>query len=158
MNFSEYIESLCAKHKDIKHSDTECHYTDISEGAQNGYAHMHMHFPCVVLEEESVTFSNGQTDLEHDHHIVLFLDHVRDTGDADEIRTVFNHMKTVAVDFLRRMNRDKKKTIKPLARFTINEVEMERVSLQAAALYGYAMSVNIETQFIDLDCNQAFEE
>lgn len=158
MNFSEYIDNLCRQHKTIKHSDEECHYTDISEDAQNGYAHMHMHYPCIVLEEESVTFTAGQKDLEHDHYILLFLDHVRDTGDADEIRSVFNDMKTVATDFLRRFARDKRKIVKPMAQFSINDVEMERVSLRAAALYGYAMTVNIDTTFVDLDCNQAFEE
>lgn len=158
MNFSEYIAKLCELHKAIKHSSNEVHYTDVSEGAQNGYAHMHMHYPCVVLEEESVTFSTGQTPLEHDRYIILFVDHVRDTGDADEIRNVFNTMKTVGIDFLRRFSRDKKKLVKPLERFSINEVEMTRVSLKAAALYGYAMSVNIESKFIDLDCNQAFDE
>lgn len=153
MIFSEYIESLASSHKDIMHSKKKCHFTDLNEDAQSGYAHMNMHYPCVVLEETDCSFSG---EIELDHHILLFLDHVKDTGNAKEIRDVFKNMKKVALDFLKKMNRDKRQGVAPVQRFSIDETEMGRVFLKDAGLYGYAVSLNHMVPFVDIDCNDAF--
>ena len=82
---------------------------------------------------------------------------MKDTGDANELRATFARMKEVAKDFLRRMIRDRKK-VKLLNRFSVVDVEMERVYLQDAALYGYVVSLRNTSLFLELDCNKAFEE
>ena len=50
MTFSEYIEDLCRRHRLVKHSDDEVHFSDLADDAQNKYAHS-MNYPCVVLDE-----------------------------------------------------------------------------------------------------------
>ena len=158
MTFSEYLEQLASQHKAIKHSDAECHYSDLSEDAQNAYSHRRMHYPCVVLDEAGTVFSGSDSQpYDTDIYNILFVDHVKDTGDANELRATFARMKEVAKDFLRRMIRDRK-TVKLLNRFSVVDVEMERVYLQDAALYGYVGSLRNTSLFLELDCNKAFEE
>jgi hypothetical protein len=158
MTFSDYIEQLASQHKSIKHSAQECHYSDLHEDAQNAFSHMRMHYPCVVLDEAGTVFSGSDSQpYDTDIYNILFLDHVRDTGDATEIRGTFERMKEVAKDFLRRMIRDRK-TVKLMNRFSVVDVEMERVFLEAAALYGYVVTLKNTALFLELDCNKAFEE
>lgn len=158
MTFSEYLEHLASLHKAIKHSDEECHYSDLSEDAQNAYSHRRMHYPCVVLDEAGTVFSVSDSQpYDTDIYNILFVDHVKDTGDANELRATFAKMKEVAKDFLRRMLRDRK-TVKLMNRFSVMDVEMERVYLQDAALYGYVVSMKTSTFFLEQDCNNAFEK
>lgn len=158
MFFSEYIEGLCRLHKDIGHRDDECHYSDLNEDAQNAYSHLRMHYPCVVLDEGGAEFvgSESQT-YQADSYLLLFLDHVMDTGDAVEVRRVFRHMKVLALDFLKRMRRDRRR-LPLLNRFEVVGVELSRVYLQDAGLYGYAMEVQVTGLFVDLDCNETFAD
>ena len=158
MTFSEYLEQLASLHKAIKHSDEECHYSDLSEDAQNAYSHRKMHYPCVVLDEAGSVFSVSDSQpYDTDIYNILFVDHVKDTGDANELRATFAKMKEVAKDFLRRMLRDRK-TVKLLNRFSVADVEMEKVYLQDAALYGYVVFLRNTSLFLEQDCNKAFEE
>ena len=157
MTFSEYIEQLAAEHKDIRHSSEVCHYSDLQEDAQNAFARRKMHYPCVVLDEGGTSFSGSDSQTyQTDMYMILFVDHVRDTGDAVEVRGVFAHMKQVAIDFLRRMARDRK-TVRLMKRFSMVDVEMERIYNKDVALYGYAVFLNNMSMFLDLDCNKAFE-
>ena len=158
MTFSEYVEKLASEHRDIRHRPDKCHYSDLSEDAQNSYSHLRMHYPCVVLDEGGALFSGSDSQpYQTDFYRLLFVDHVKDTGNASEVRGVFEHMKEVATDFLKRMARDRK-TVRLMNRFTIVDVDMERVFLQDAALYGYAVYLKNTSFFSELDCNQAFEE
>lgn len=158
MTFSDYIANLASGHKAIKHSEQECHYSDLSEDAQNAFAHRKMHYPCVVLDEGGAVFSGSDSEtLQTDFYQLLFVDHVRDTGNATEIRDAFTRMKTVAKDFLKRMVRDRRR-VPLMKRFSIVDVEMEKVYLESPALYGYVVALKNPSLFVDLDCNQAFEE
>ena len=155
-SFAEYIQQLAEEHKKIKHSDKECHFSDLNDDAQNGYAHMRMHFPCVVLEESETTFSDtGELFLKRTSNIILVLNHVRDAGDAEEVRKVFKDTEEIAIDFVKRMHREKK-TVARMTRFDINSVEMVRVYLQDAGLYGYAVTLVDNMSISDIDCYDAF--
>ncbi len=157
MTFSEYIEQLAREHKAIGHKEGECHFSDLSEDAQNAFSHLRMHYPCVVVDEGGSAFggSDSQPYLT-DYYMVLLVDHVRDTGDANEVRSVFQNMKGVAKDFLKRMVRDRR-TVRLMNRFSLMDVEMERVYLKDAALYGYAVYLRDVSIFTELDCDNAFE-
>ncbi|MBR2155044.1 MAG: hypothetical protein IJ901_10595 [Bacteroidaceae bacterium] len=158
MYFSEYIEGLCRMHKDIGHSEKECHYSDLNEDAQNAYSHLRMHYPCVVLDEGDAEFGGSESQTyQTDSYLLLFLDHVRDTGDAAEVRSAFRRMKGIALDFLKRMRRDRRR-LPLLNRFEVVGVELYRVYLQDAGLYGYAMQVQVTGLFVDLDCNETFAD
>lgn len=158
MTFSDYIANLASEHQAIKHSEQECHYSDLSEDAQNAFSHRKMHYPCVVLDEGGAVFSGSDSQpYQTDFYQLLFVDHVRDTGNATEIRDAFTRMKTVAKDFLKRMVRDRRR-VPLMNRFSIVDVEMERAYLESPALYGYAVALKNLSLFVDLDCNQAFEE
>ncbi len=158
MTFSEYIEDLASKHKAIRHSESECHYSDLTEDVQNAISHRRMHYPCVALDEGDAVFDGSDSQpYQTDFYVLLFVDHVRETGNATEVRDAFRRMKKVGKDFLKRMCRDRK-TVKLMSRFSIVNVEMERVSLKDAALYGFAVFLRNTSLFVDLDCDNAFEE
>lgn len=156
MTFSDYIEMLASQHKEVRHREGECHYSFMAEDAQQSLSHMRMSFPCVLLDEADVDFtgSDSQT-FQRDGYSLLFVDHVRDTGDADEVRRAFHRMRCVALDFLKRMVRDRNR-VRILNRFSLVGVELERVYLESAGLYGYGTFLRHSVLFTDLDCNHAF--
>ena len=157
-SFVEYIEQLAMEHKSIGHSRKECHFSDMAEETQNAISHMKMNYPCVVVDVGDVEFSGSSSQpYENDMYSLLFLDHVKDTGDPNEIREVFHRMKTIAKDFLKRFDRDRKSE-KVMSRFDITSVKMGRVYLEDAALYGYAVLLTDTSLFVNLDCNNVWEE
>lgn len=156
--FSKYIDGLCRRHKAIRHTDDEPHYSDLADDAQNKYAHT-MHYPCVVLDEGDFDFrSRGEQPNMVDTCSLLFLTHVRDTGDADEIREAYALTRRLCVDFLKKFVRDKKAGVRPMTRFDILSAEGMRLYLKDAGLYGYALGFESPEIFVDLDCDNSFEE
>lgn len=156
--FNEYIDKLCREHRLIKHSDTECHYSDLTSDFENKLKRK-MHFPCVSLDIEGFTIENvsGQKYVRMRYNL-YFLNHVRDVGNYDEIVSVFNQTNVIMVDFMRRMERDRKALVDPLTHFELAETEGTRIEFREAALYGWAISVLVSTPFIDLLCNENFNE
>lgn len=157
MTFSDYIEQLCREHTQIGHSDTEVHFTDLDNDAQNCYARK-MHYPCVVLDEGDFDVRGQEPQpVMVDTCMIMFLAHVKDTGDADEIRSTFAKTRTICEDFLKRMLRDKKAGVEPVKRFQAVGCTGQRIYMKDVALYGYALEIERPSLLNSLDCNSAFQ-
>lgn len=156
--FSEYIDDLCREHRLIKHSDSECHYSDLTSDFQNKMKRK-MHFPCVSLDTDGFTIESVQgTKYVRERFNLYFLDHVRDAGDYAEIVDTFTRTLCIMNDFLRRFERDRKALRDPLTHFELAGTEGTRIEFREAALYGWAISVLVPTPFIDQLCNENFNE
>ena len=158
MTFSEYLEDLCRRHRLVKHSDDEVHFSDLADDAQNKYAHS-MNYPCVVLDEGDfdIRGAEGQPEMV-DVCSVLFLTHVRDSADADEVKGAFALTRRICLDFLKKFVRDRKAGTRPLTRFKAVGSQGTRIYLQDAGLYGYILMFEHPEIFIDKDCDNSFEE
>lgn len=160
MNFEEYIEDLCKRHPWIKHSEDECHYSCLADDSQTKLAR-NMQYPAVVLDTGDFSFT-GQVgnELMNTEYSIMFLDHVRDTGHATEVLRTFRRMKSIALSFIRKISRDKKKSEsrRLLARFSVLGSEGRRIYLKDSGLYGYILFLNIDESFSYLDCEHVFED
>lgn len=153
-SIEEYIEQLCREHKQIQHEvDGKCHYSCTADDNELKQSRK-MRYPCIVLDVGEVYFPS---DTMAETASILVLDHVKDAGNTKEVQAVFARTKRIMLDFIRRMNRDKRKGTEPLmARFQRNEVEGRRIYLDSASLYGYYFSFSYATGFTDEDCSNAF--
>lgn len=151
-----YFENLARQHRLVRHSDESCHFSSILDDAQNKYAQK-MEYPCVVLEMDDILWG-GTLDntLESETVSVLFVDHVTDAGDYEQVHRVFDLTGTIMRDFLRRMNRDRKRPHSIMARFNPDGAQATRIALESAGLYGWALSFAFSRSFPYLDCNHAF--
>ena len=119
-----------------------------------------MHYPCVVVDSGDFSFSGGVGNvLINTEFSVMFLDHVKDTGDNKEITDVFNNMKKVLLDFARKFSRDRRNLkYKFLNRFRLIGSEGHRIYLQDSGLYGYVLFFNSDDSFNDVDCDNVFKD
>lgn len=161
MILEDYIEELATKHPAIQHEvDDKCHFSCLADDSQTKFARS-MHYPCVVLDTGDFTIT-GQTgnELLTMETSIMFLDHVRDTGNSKEIRQAFSSMRKVALDFLKKILRDKnKRELRGIiGRFTAVGSDGHRVYLKDAGLYGYVLFLNTDESFSKEDCEHVFED
>lgn len=154
--FNEYIDELCQEHRLIQHSDTECHFSDLTSDFENKLKRL-IHYPCVSLDIDSFNIESieGQKYV-HMTYNLYFLNHVKDAGNYAELAYVFNQTYVIMTDFLRRMERDRKALVDPMTHFRLANTIGTRIEFREAALYGWAISVLVSIPFYDLLCNENF--
>lgn len=161
MTFEEYIEDLCRQHPAIQHEVADkCHFSCLADDSQTKLARR-MNYPCVVVDTGDFAFG-GQVGnvLMNTEYSIMFLTHVRDTGNEVEVLFSFRNMKQVALDFLKKFVRDKKKPEfrQILARFSVVGSEGHRVYFKDSGLYGYAIFLNADESFNEADCEHVFKD
>ena len=160
MTFEQYIEQLAEQHPEVRHvPDFEVHFSCLQEDATTKLARK-VRYPFIVVDGGDFDFSGQPGNiLQRDSYTLMFLDHVRDSGNTAEIQQVFAKTKTIMMDFIKKMNRDKKRLRYPfLNRFELNGIEGTRVSSQESNLYGWIIQLISTVSFNDTDCNNAFED
>lgn len=158
--FEEYIEELSRKHPSVRHGENDkCHFSCLEDDSQIKFART-MYYPCVVVDSADFSFGGSPGNvLLNSEFMVMFLDHVRDTGNNTEIMSVLTNMKKILLDFARRFSRDKRALKhKFLNRFSLIGGEGHRICMKDSALYGYVLLFSADESFIDTDCNNAFDE
>ena len=158
--FEEYLEELSRQHPAIKHEEKDkCHFSSLADTSQTKFA-LKMHYPCVVVDSGDFSFSGGVGNvLINTEFSVMFLDHVKDTGNNKEITAVFNNMKKVLLDFARKFSRDRRNLkYKFLNRFRLIGSEGHRIYLQDSGLYGYVLFFNSDDSFSDMDRDNVFND
>lgn len=156
--FNEYIDELCREHKLIRHADEACHYSDLTSDFENKLKRV-MNYPCVSLDTDGFIMENvGGQKFKRERFNLYFLDHVRDAGNYKEIVKAFNKTGGIMDDFMRRMLRDCKACVEPLAHFELAGSEGVRIEFREAALYGWAVTVLVTTPFNDVLCNNNFKK
>ena len=154
--FSQYIEALCREHALIRHTDGECHFSDLTSDFENKVKRL-MHYPCVSLDTDGFVFTGGPGNKwMRDQYNLYFLEHIRDTGSYASVMEAFARTRGIMTDFLRRMERDRKACVQPMAAFELVGTEGTRIEFKDAALYGWAVSVLVPTTFNDVLCNENF--
>lgn len=161
MILEDYIEELARQHPAVRHeADDKCHYSCLADDSQTKFARS-MHYPCVVLDTGDFTIA-GQpgSELVDTETSIMFLNHVKDTGNSKEIRVVFSAMKKLAFDFLKKILRDKAKPEfrQLIGRFTAIGSEGHRVYMKDAGLYGYILFLNTDESFTKQDCEHVFDD
>ena len=158
--FGEYLEEMSRQHPVIRHEDKgKCHFSSLADNSQTKFA-LKMNYPCVVVDSGDFSFTGGTGNvLINTEFSVMFLDHVKDTGNNKEITSVFNNMKRVLLDFARKFSRDKRALkYKFLNRFTLIGSEGHRIYLQDSGLYGYVLFFNADDSFNDANCDNVFND
>ncbi|WP_195334101.1 hypothetical protein [Bacteroides salyersiae] len=158
--FEEYLEEMSRQHPVIRHEDKgKCHFSSLADNSQTKFA-LKMNYPCVVVDSGDFSFTGGTGNvLINTEFSVMFLDHVKDTGNNKEITAVFNNMKRVLLDFVRKFSRDKRALkYKFLNRFTLIGSEGHRIYLQDSGLYGYVLFFNADDSFNDANCDNVFND
>lgn len=158
--FEEYLEEMSRQHPVIRHEDKgKCHFSSLADNSQTKFA-LKMNYPCVVVDSGDFSFTGGTGNvLINTEFSVMFLDHVKDTGNNKEITAVFNNMKRVLLDFVRKFSRDKRALkYKFLNRFTLIGSEGHRIYLQDSGLYGYVLFFNADDSFNDANCDDVFND
>ena len=113
--FSQYIEGLCREHALIKHTDNECHFSDLTSDFENKLKRL-MHFPCVSIDTDGFLFTGTPGNKwMRDKYNIYFLEHIRDAGNYMEVMAAFARTRNLMLDFLRRMERDRKACIQPMS-------------------------------------------
>lgn len=151
--FSEYIEDLCRKHTAVRHSECECHFSNLLSDFDNKLKRV-MHYPCVGIDTEGfrIDGSSGNFLLENAIN-VYFLDHVSDHGSLSLKMEAFYKTRRIMMDFMRQFMRDKKAGIAPMDRFTPIGNEGTRIEFTDNALYGWVLAINVPEVIYDLDCS-----
>ncbi len=138
------MHDLACQHEKILHSENECHFSNNIENAQNSFARK-MHYPCIVMDFGDFTYTSiGGADGKRRTVTLLFVDHVKDTGNTSEIEKVFDEMEEVCDDFMIKivsLSKSTDKSYRFLRRFNLDGVEAERISLESPALYGWAVTI-----------------
>ncbi len=149
-DFTQYVENLCRKHVEIKHSDDDCHFLQLNDDQQFQEL-KNITFPMVTLDKLTVSYTGSEDSTRKSRYCeLMFLDKAG-AGDFVEIQEVKNRMERVAEDFVKKMKADRKqRTLYPfLKTLVLSGVEFNFVENKAHGLYGGLLSFNFDLPFVD---------
>lgn len=156
MEFSEYIDSLCREHKLVQHSDKECHFSNLISDFDNKLQRV-MHYPCVGIDTEGFSIEGSfDNELQADVFNIYFLTHVRDHGSLAEKMSAFKLTYQILIDFVGRFKRDSEHGVEPMTRFSMLGSEATRIEFTDNALYGWVLSITVNSRIFALNCNGNF--
>ena len=137
-NLSDYIETLCRKHQDIRHSDTECHYVNLNDDKKQTFLAENMRYPAVMFETSGFRLSGTGDDLVMLHNCrIQVLQHVADTADYAQLEQTLSQCNEIICDIFAKMIDDKRKRhIRVLAYISFDGIEVRDIQNQSNALYG----------------------
>lgn len=156
-NFKKLMRFLAERHPKVRHSPDEVHFACSLDSADNAYAHQ-MHYPCVALDLGDMRLDDETT---VDRSIVLiFLQHVSDTGSEQERDAAFDLTGDIAIDFLAQLAKLSDSETCPnlsfLRRLSLAGTEMARVELEEAGLYGWLVSMSSTFSLSSVLCHTDF--
>lgn len=154
-NFPSYIEGLCREHKWVRHSDSECHFSNLVSDFDNKLQRI-MCYPCVGIDTDGF-YIDAPNDLETHQYNLYFLQHVRDHGDINEKLHAFGLTYQLLEDFMARFKRDKVDGKDPMCFFDGGGAEAARIEFTDNALYGWVLSIKLPQRISYLNCNNNFE-
>lgn len=142
MILKDYFAELAWRHKDLGHTKSNEHFCDIGDESQV-HADVILQYPCVLYgEDDGEEFIGYTGSLRRPYSIaMLFLDHVIDTSNFDVLQDVYDHMNTIAEDFIRKMWEDHSDIINDTS------IRISKVENKDAALYGVMITFAAEMPF-----------
>lgn len=154
VEFPGYIDKLCREHKWIRHSDNECHFSNLISDFDNKLQRI-MNYPCVGIDTDGF-YVDGPNELETHQYNMYFLQHVKDHGDINEKLHAFGLTYQILEDFIARFKRDKMAGLHPVQFFDGNGMEAARIEFADNALYGWVLSIKLPQRISYLNCNNNF--
>lgn len=156
MKFPDYLEELAREHSLVKHSDEECHFSNMTTDHPNKLVRL-MHYPMIAVDVDSFSLSGDSgMYLYNDQFNVYFLSHVRDTASVTEIRQVLNLTRQIMTDFIARFSRDKRRQVDAVVRIDLSQADGFPIYFKDIALYGWCLSVLCPETINDHLCNNHF--
>lgn len=158
MKFPEYLEKLAEEHSMIKHSDNECHFSDMTIDHANKLSRL-MHYPMIAVDMDSFSLSGGSGQyFFNDQFNIYFLTHVRDTCSQIEIHQALHTTREIMTDFIARFSRDKRRQVDAVARIELSQADGIPIFFKDISLYGWCLSVLCPDILNDHLCNNHFED
>lgn len=147
--FTNYIESLCEKHTSINHTEEKKHFLELGNDQQLQEGKK-IYYPVVTMEQLTTSYSDLTDSVSKKRNIeLMFLDHVKDAGDFNNINAIWNNMEGIAEDFLRKIKVDRRNrdTYPFLNKLKLNSAELDLVENVSTHLWGVLLSFELELPF-----------
>jgi hypothetical protein len=148
-DFTAYLETLCSRHKLIRHSEKEKHFCRLDRGEVISGMNVKLYYPIVALDRLTVSYPDMKDNTVKTRHIeILFLD-TAPLGNFIEIERTQSKMEGVAESFLMKMRMDRRNTkdYPCLRLLNISGVEMDYVDNFSTTLWGVLLSFDLEMPY-----------
>lgn len=149
-DFTDYIESLCVKHVDVKHNHNgEQHFVELSTDKMMQELKT-LYYPFVTLDKLTITYPWHDDNRRKRRYIeMMFLDTVADAGDFARIKEVKSNMERIAEEFLLKIDKDRKdrKGFSFLRGLVMDGVELNYVENESVSMYGVLLSAQYELPY-----------
>lgn len=154
--FRDFLELLARSHKSVQHSDNKIHFTSTIDSYDNGLPRT-LHYPCVVLDMGDMHVQGENLDR---NVVLMFLEHVKDTGSEKQKDEAFDKTGDIAIDFLVKLERtaDSVPSLRFLSRVEVDGADLLRVELKDAALYGWMVQMKHSFSLCKVVCEDRFSE
>ena len=152
----DYFMALAAEHTLVGHRDEEPHFASSLDDAATLMARR-MFYPAVFLNVGDFSFEGTDGNLLQVQEMALvFAEHVKDSGNVEEVHAAFEKTETICLDFIARMIRDRMRLAEPMKRFNASGAETHKIEMEAAGLYGWILMFRLPLPFKPLNCNDNF--
>lgn len=148
-DFTNYIKSLCEKHTAINHTERKKHFLELGNDQQL-HEGKKLYYPIVTMEKLSNSYSDLADSLRKKRYIeLMFLDHVQDAGNFNDINYIWNNMERIAEDFLRKIREDRRDrdTYPFLRKLKLSNAELDLVESVSTHLWGVILSFELDLPF-----------
>ncbi len=150
-DFTTYIESLCAKHVEIRHTKYNPRFIELNSEKQLNAQKMQL-YPIVALDKLTISYG-GQNDAMQKSRIVdiLFLDKAKQVGDYAEVQLIKNRMERIAEEFVIRIKTDSKDRVNYpyLRNLVVGSIELNLIDNEGINLHGVLLSFSYELPFAE---------
>lgn len=147
-DFAAYIQGLCAKHVDIKHTEEESHFVVLHSDSQ--LQGKNQTYPLVTLDKLEISYT-GPEDATRKMRLIemMFLKKTANNAEASEILAVKTEMERVAEDFIKKIKKDKKnRAVYPfLKTLKLDEIRLNYIENNSINLFGALLSFNYDLPF-----------
>lgn len=146
-----YIELLCTKHVDIRHTPTKRRFIELNNEKQLEQSKTQL-YPLVAMDKLTISYP-GINDAMRKNRVVdlLFLDKVKNPGDYAELQAVKNKMERIAEEFFIKMKIDSCDRVNYpfLKNQLISSVELNVIENNSLGVHGALLSFSSELPFVE---------
>ncbi len=145
-NLTQILESLCTRHKGIRHKQTEKHFAAQGDEVNTSIDSL-LHYPAVFLLPEQARIA-GEADaytLRRTYKLSV-VEHARDTGDYADVERIFARTEVLLMDLLNTLE-SLKRTEKALRGFSLSGTTIDPVENEADSLFGHLATFSMDEAY-----------
>lgn len=151
IDFVNYLESLAAKHVDVKH-DANSHPAFVrfydGENINSAIRSRIKNVPCIIVKDYDFTLKDDRSDNLHKEREIEFLvvDKLGRNASMNDVYAVWDMTEEIGDECLVKMKADKRSMGHlPVIDFNLNGVRGVPVDLEVSGLYGTSYTLRIST-------------